>query len=117
MQIPDKIEEEINVLTKEEIDKILTSSLVVSKALDTSFDRIISKIVSFFFTIAFILALVTGISYLSGTDSTDTSFFNRSNLQIKVDNLTGCHYLNSARGGVIPRVNKDGKHICTGEER
>jgi hypothetical protein len=39
-----------------------------------------------------------------------------SGVRIHVDALTGCHYLSTSRGGVTPRLNTAGNHICTGAE-
>ena len=49
------------------------------------------------------------------TDSTDSGT-DRSGVSLRIDHLTGCHYLEGAGGGLIARVNKQGTHICTGEE-
>lgn len=44
-------------------------------------------------------------------DSSD-SWPRRSGLGISVDALTGCQYLLSPKGGVTPRVDASGKHLC-----
>jgi hypothetical protein len=44
-------------------------------------------------------------------DSTDGDY--RSGLEIRVDNLTGCEYLES-RNGLTPRLDLDGRQICKG---
>ena len=31
---------------------------------------------------------------------------------VYVDDLTGCQYLRTYKGGITPRLNKDGKQIC-----
>ena len=36
----------------------------------------------------------------------------RSNLHLLVDHETGCHYLRAKGGGITPRLNANGKHIC-----
>lgn len=46
-----------------------------------------------------------------GTDNTDHSGFKRSNLQLHTDALTGLQYLSTKNGALIPRLNKNGKHI------
>ena len=38
----------------------------------------------------------------------------RSGMMLHVDAMTGCQYL-STRGGMVQRVDANGKHICTGE--
>lgn len=49
-------------------------------------------------------------------DSTDSDSA-RSGLSLHVDAKTGCHYLGTARGGITPRYDRDGNHICTGPEK
>jgi hypothetical protein len=51
------------------------------------------------------------------TDSTDSGIFSRSGVSLRIDYGTGCHYLEGAGGGLTPRVDKEGNHICTGEEQ
>ena len=36
----------------------------------------------------------------------------RSNLDLLIDHETGCHYLRANGGGITPRLNANGKHIC-----
>ncbi len=35
---------------------------------------------------------------------------------IYVDAMTGCHYLQGSRGGLTPRLDSSGQHVCIGEE-
>lgn len=35
-----------------------------------------------------------------------------SNMKLLVDHETGCHYLSVSGGGITPRLDADGKHIC-----
>ena len=49
-----------------------------------------------------------------GWDSTDGE--SRSGLGLHTDNLTGCQYLSSPRGGLVPRFDNAGKHICNRRE-
>ena len=37
----------------------------------------------------------------------------RSGLGLRIDALTGCQYLVSPYGGIHPRVDAKGRHICT----
>lgn len=63
------------------------------------------------------LALVMQIIYASlfiGRDSTDGE--RRSGMSLHVDAMTGCHYLASQYGGMTPRLDERGRHVCTGEE-
>lgn len=39
-----------------------------------------------------------------------------SGLGLYTDNLTGCQYLSSPRGGLVPRLDKDGTQICNRQE-
>lgn len=39
-----------------------------------------------------------------------------NSLGLHTDNLTGCQYLSSPRGGLVPRFDKDGTHICNRQE-
>ena len=36
----------------------------------------------------------------------------RSGLKIYTDHRTGCQYLSTASGGLTPRLDKHGQHIC-----
>lgn len=65
-----------------------------------------------FFIIFFILYFVCCL--FNPVDSTDYSFFHRSNMSLHIDNKTGCHYLSGWSGVLIPRVDETGKQICTG---
>lgn len=50
-----------------------------------------------------------------GKDSTDSPE-QRSNMIVRVDNKTGCEYLESARGGLTPRLNASGEHLGCGAQ-
>jgi hypothetical protein len=45
-------------------------------------------------------------------DSTDGE--RRSGMALRIDAMTGCHYLEGAKGGMTPRLNREGHHICEG---
>ena len=60
------------------------------------------------------LTLVFALSGGFARDSTDTANA-RSGLVLMKDNRTGCHYLSAKHGGITPRLNFDGNHICNGE--
>lgn len=50
-------------------------------------------------------------------DSTDDSLAGeRSGLRLHTDNLTGCQYLSAPSAGLTPRLNRDGKQLCGGEQ-
>ena len=48
-------------------------------------------------------------------DSTDKGF-TKSGLGLYIDNATGCHYLTAGFSGITPRLDNQGKHICSGYE-
>lgn len=69
--------------------------------------------------IATMLALIIVINIyniIQPRDSTDSNS-TRSGLDLHVDAKTGCHYLSTARGGITPRYDRNGTHICTGPEK
>ena len=69
----------------------------------------------FIFLIVTILTLFLRDS--TPRDSTDPmDSENRSGIVLNIDNLTGCHYLSTTFGGKTPRLDKEGNHICTGQE-
>lgn len=57
-------------------------------------------------------ALVTMLgNYVRPYDDTDFKD-RRSNLEVRTDARTGCQYLVTQRGGITPRLDQNGKHIC-----
>lgn len=44
-------------------------------------------------------------------DDSDNGFV-KSGLKIRSDHLTGCEYLESWSGSLMPRVDRDGKQVC-----
>ena len=61
--------------------------------------------------------LLTGFLFFScSVDSTDESMWSRSGMRWYKDHGTGCEYLAGGGGFLIPRVDRDGKHMC-GSER
>lgn len=68
-------------------------------------------------TITFIwLIIMVVIVANMPTDTTDRGFFQRSGMELHYDAMTGCHYLGTFLGGVTPRLNQAGEHICTTQE-
>lgn len=59
------------------------------------------------------LLLIVFIAWLfyTPTDDSDKSFFKRSGLAVHTDYKTGLQYLRAPWGGVVPRLDKDGKHM------
>ena len=45
-----------------------------------------------------------------GRDDTDGE--SRSGLRLRTDARTGCQYLESTGGGLTPRLDRNGKHVC-----
>ena len=49
--------------------------------------------------------------FFENIDSTDKNQYNRSDMKLHTDNLTGLQYLSVKNGGIIPRLNIEGKHM------
>lgn len=49
-------------------------------------------------------------------DDTDPEI-GRSNLRVLTDHRTGCQYLQAQGGGLTPRLDADGHHICQEPEQ
>lgn len=65
--------------------------------------------------IAFVFLLTLVLNFFKvGWDSTDGE--SRSGLGLHIDNLTGCQYLSSPHGGLVPRFGNDGVHLCNRQE-
>lgn len=65
--------------------------------------------------IAFVFLLTLVLNFFKvGWDSTDGE--SRSGLGLHTDNLTGCQYLSSPHGGLVPRFGNDGVHLCNKQE-
>lgn len=45
-------------------------------------------------------------------DTDDVGNEKRSGASLIIDYETGCHYLGKLFGGITPRMDKNGKHIC-----
>lgn len=59
----------------------------------------------------FILAAV--VQNRGPLDDTDNKLTGeRSNMRILIDHGTGCQYLQSAGGGITPRLGAKGAHMC-----
>lgn len=54
---------------------------------------------------------VVALYVLTPIDDTDAGMWRRSGVTLVVDYATGCHYLKTW-GGVTPRLDRDGKHVC-----
>ena len=61
------------------------------------------------FIIFFLIAIA--YQYFITKDNTDKDSYNKSGLKLHTDYKTGLQYLSSQHGGLIPRINIDGKHM------
>lgn len=72
------------------------------------------------FTLYFVIGLIVlGILYFTlgyfrvGYDGTDNQASGeRSGVELRTDYGTGCQYLETSKGALIPRTNPSGKQIC-----
>jgi len=67
-----------------------------------------------------VLVAYLALILLTPTDSTDASKWGRSGMVLRIDNLTGCHYLETKgflgiSTAITPRLDKSGTQICIGE--
>lgn len=68
-------------------------------------------ILPYFISFLIIFSITSGYKIITNDkDSTDPPN-GRSGMVIKIDNLTGCQYLESYQG-LTPRMDPDGKQIC-----
>lgn len=76
-------------------------------------DKVENHLLAYF---GLLLVVISFTDSFRSYDSTDPPG-ERSGLGLLVDAHTGCHYLTTARGGITPRYDRDGNHICTGPEK
>ena len=64
--------------------------------------------------LAFALIAQAGIDALGWRhlDDTDSASGDRSGVKPRIDYGTGCQYLETAGGGITPRLGRDGKQVC-----
>ena len=62
------------------------------------------------FVVTFVVNGVIASPALDATDNQATGA--RSGLWLSTDYGTGCQYLHSPKGGLMPRLDKAGKHMC-----
>lgn len=73
-----------------------------------------NQMYAFLILVAIVFGTMIGTRYMlalperNDTDPPD----GYSGLAVLIDNKTGCQYLASREGGVTPRLDKKGKHMC-----
>lgn len=65
----------------------------------------------FFFGVFLALVVIWLMSGGSERDDTDPPE-GRSGMVLYIDHRTGCHYVGNPMGGIMPRVDASGKHVC-----
>ena len=62
------------------------------------------------------IILILLVAYVARPiNTTDSAIYSRSHMGLRIDNLTGCHYLAAFWGGLTPRLDAQGNHICIEE--
>ena len=72
--------------------------------------KLIGDIGTVFIAIGIVIIISTKFTPYDDTD--DEKNKKRSNMRLHIDNRTGCHYLSATFGGITPRLDKKGQHIC-----
>lgn len=75
---------------------------------------LLSKLAAFYVCAMVLSGLLNGLinRYTNiGRDATDPPL-GKSDMKILTDYETGCQYLAGGRGGLTPRLDANGKHIC-----
>lgn len=95
------------------------SELELIKVLKTSIEYAAFSIAVKLFILWFVAAMAVAVvnqlvgRYTDiGRDDTDPPA-GRSDMKIMTDHATGCQYLMSSRGGLTPRLDENGKQMCT----
>ncbi len=70
---------------------------------------LITQLCIYFVLGSVILAILTALPVYR--DETDGDWPHRSNLQLRIDAETGCDYLESSSGHLIPRYDKAGNQV------
>jgi hypothetical protein len=81
---------------------------LMSNLFERYFFRVI--LINLFLGVAFLVYMANVQKPYNSTDNKALGI--RSGMMLSVDNGTGCEYLMSISGGIIPRMNADGKQIC-----
>ena len=64
-----------------------------------------------FFWIIFMATIIICNTFSIGTDDTDISGWNRSEIGLHTDAKTGLQYLTGKNGGITPRLDINGNHM------
>lgn len=77
--------------------------------------KLAKELLRFLINLAAFVVVTLGVAILLGygMDNSDASAWNRSGLKLHTDHLTGCQYLQAPNGGLTPRLDASGGHICT----
>lgn len=100
-------------------DAVQIITQITKDAVEVAAWNVIGKLALVYFVVAVALS---GINYMLAThtdigrDATDPPA-GRSDMRIMTDHQTGCQYLMSARGGLTPRLDENGRQMCTKKGR
>jgi len=61
--------------------------------------------------ISWLVMVIVAFSVLRPIDSMDIGRLSRSGLAVHLDNKTGCQYLSTNSGGLMPRMTSHGTHM------
>jgi hypothetical protein len=76
-------------------------------------EQLAKQLLLILYSTALILFVVLFSALLGyGMDDSDASAWNRSGLKPRTDHLTGCQYFQAPNGGLIQRLDREGRHIC-----
>jgi hypothetical protein len=87
----------------------------VSTIIESALWLFAAKFALIWWIVSFLAGMLNG--FLSkhtdiGRDDTDPPR-GRSNMTIHTDHATGCQYLQGKRGGLTPRLDANGRHMCS----
>jgi hypothetical protein len=68
-----------------------------------------------FFVVCFLIGYVVDHLWPRAYDDSDNAP-TRSGVRIVNDHLTGCQYFQTWLGGITPRMDRDGKQVCSGSK-
>lgn len=68
---------------------------------------------NFFCVLGLVLGFLLVARYFYPPERDDTDGpEKRSGMALYIDYRTGCHYLGNPFGGITPRLDQDGRHMC-----